>query len=1515
MSIDPAIRDHQAWLGYLQPDGLVVSPAALVDLQVILPRDTLPLQERFLEFVEEIPLRDDETSPAIADFAAFARDFLGWPDEYLHGLTPERPVPDALRVVLSEFGETLEPSFAFADPRPKDPENPWLLMVQSLPCGMELDTVVSHDSRGWAATPARRFERLLREARVPIGLITNGTVFRLMYAPRGENAGSITFPVSAMVEVAGRPILAAFDLLLRKSRFLTGPVESRLSGLLAKSREYQSRVSTKLAEQVLDALYELIRGFQSANERTKGELLRQVLVDNPNDIYAGLLTVLMRLVFLLYAEDRGLMPGSSLYVRNYSVHGQFEKLRTDNEHYPDTMDQRYGAWPQLLALFRAVHDGSRHQQLAMPRRRGYLFDPSRFPFLMGTSHFEGNDTEMRVPLVADGVIFRVLHKLMVLDGERLSYRTLDVEQIGSVYETMMGFCLKIADGPSIALKPAKRHGAPAIVNLDALLAVKGGERAKWLAERTDQKFSGEVAKVIEAAPSIDALLAAVERKIARNATPHVVPTGAMTLQPSDERRRSGSHYTPRSLTEPIVRTTLRPVLQRLGDNPTPEQILALKVCDIAVGSGAFLVETCRQLGDELVKAWHTHGRLPLIPVDEDEVLYARRLVAQRCLYGVDRNPMAADLAKLSLWLVTLAKDHPFTFLDHAMRCGDSVVGLTRRQIVDFHWGETSIRVLGQEKVEQRIKTALKCRRELLEADDDFVSPELKRQKLDSADASLNMVRAAGDLVIAAFFGADKDRARNSLRDVYLDKFNKSFTGPAETVLALDDICQALRHGERPVVPFHWEIEFPEVFDRDNPGFDVIVGNPPFAGKNNLINGNRAGYIDWLKVQHPESHGNADLVAHFFRRAFDVLRCDGTFGLIATNTIGQGDTRTTGLRWVCTHGGTIYAARKRLKWPGQAAVVVSVVHAANRLLPGPYELDGHQVPTITAYLFHDGGHNNPAVLKANENKSFQGSIVLGMGFTFDDTDAKKIANPISLMQDLKNRNARNSERIFPFIGGEEVTDNPTHAHHRYVINFGDMSEDEARSWPDLMQIVEKRVKPQRMLDKRESYRRYWWQYAEKRGELTRILRDKSRALVNPLYGTHLSFVFLDAQSVFSNKLNVMPFSTFAAFSALQSRPHEVWARFFSSTLKDDLAYAPSDCLETFPFSKDFETDPVLDKIGSDYYEFRAALMVHNDEGLTKTYNRFHDPEETNIDILRLRELHAAMDKAVLDAYGWDDIPTDCEFLLDYEDQDDSDEEGGGRRRKKPWRFRWPDLVRDEVLARLLKLNAERAEEERPIGTLLGEPGTTYSSSQVAPKKKGKKKQDQSPGQGELFDLTYPTIPQEVLVTPPPAFDPAQLSDGAWARPLLDHSAEVVAIFAAVLKAIQVPKPSRYVRLAALLASEPRLLTPALTGDDAMVWARLIGAEAEPLAGGVASLVPRADRAWGSAVQHLRSRGQLVEDPAADTWAPGTGLDVYYTEGWPEGRAQMVLNILNKRSPDEIIHQLPGDVQRWVYDKAA
>ncbi len=1417
---DPALADHLAWLGYVQPEGLVVSAPALVDAQAIIDRAQLgDLQRKFAEQVISLRLTDSdtaETQPGIENLQKFVTEFLGWPYDLLVGVDPSRPLPESLHISLPEFQETLHPSFAVKNPHAKEGASPWLLLVQSHPATVDLDKPVAASDRHWHASPAKKFERLLRETGVPIGLLTNGTQVRLIYAPPKENSGALTFPVGAMTEVSGRLILGAFQLLLGSWTLFNAPSDARLPALLQRSRDYQASVSEILAEQVLHALYELLRGFEAADERAQGKLLRELAARNPADIYGGLVTVLLRLVFILFAEDRGLLPGSGLYVRHYAVRGLFERLRADAERYPDTMDHRFGAWAQLLALFRVIHGGCKHPDLAMPARAGHLFDPDRYPFLEGRA--SRSEPIGALPLVSDGTLHRILEKLCILEGERVSYRTLDVEEIGSVYQTIMGFGVESAGGTAIALKGKRKNGgvpASPVISLEPLLAIPAKDRAKWLKENADTELTGEADKRLKTAATVDDLLVALEKRIDRHATPAPVAQGGLVLQPTDERRRSGSHYTPRSFTEPIVRKTLEPILKRLAGGapvsdpartkdehqragsesgapgPTPDQILSLKICDIAVGSAAFLVETCRQLADVLVRAWRVHGGRPALPPDETEELLAMRTIAQRCLYGVDRNPMAVDLAKLSLWLATLAKDHPFTFLDHAIRCGDSLVGLTRRQIETFTWKtESKQGQLWEAEVRKRTAAALRERQNLLGLGDDYGTPQLKREKLEKADELLDLVRFIGDAAVAAFFAADKDKTREAKRAELAERI-ADYLGKGDLKQRPTDEVKALRGGQFPVTPFHWEIEYPEVFDRENPGFDGIVGNPPFAGKNTLSNGNREGYLDWLKSLHEESHGNADLVAHFFRRAFNVIRPGGTFGLIATNTIGQGDTRASGLRWICTKGGVIYAARKRAKWPGQAAVVVSVLWVVKGNQPGPFDLDGRAVPVITAYLFHAGGHENPAILRPNENRSFIGSYVLGMGFTFDDTDKNGVANPLSLMNELIAKDPRNSERIFPYIGGEEVNDNPTHSHHRYVINFGELREEEARRWPDLIKIVEEKVRPEREAQNREIRKRYWWRFGETTPALFEATRSRKRMLALSRVSQFNGFVFLPTSIVVAESLVLFMFGEFASVTVLQSRCHEIWARFFGSSLEERPRYAPSDCFETFPFPAGFETNAALEAAGREYYEFRAALMQDLWLGLTEIYNLFHSPDDEALARLealyrkraasggapvsdpacsspatepgrrpalqsdwrnaeavpadrspltlyatpaaalaavqRLRTLHAAMDTAVLTAYGWTDLlpKCTCEFLLDYEEDESESgaEESGGRKKKKPWRYRWPDEIRDEVLARLLKLNAERAEEERLAGA---------AAAAAAPAKTKRAKKSSAPAQGDLID---------------------------------------------------------------------------------------------------------------------------------------------------------------------------------------
>jgi len=356
---------------------------------------------------------------------------------------------------------------------------------------------------------------------------------------------------------------------------------------------------------------------------------------------------------------------------------------------------------------------------------GKLFNPDAFPFLEGRATI---DEPPRILNVSDGCLLRILEGLMTLkvrggERERLSYRTLDVEQIGSVYETVMGFTVEAASSRVLAIKAGKNNHTPVFVALDELLAKRGKDRIKDLKENAGRgQLSAAQAKAVEVAASVNELAAALDNIVDERGSPrHTMgPASSPILQPTDERRRTGSHYTPRSLTAPIVKHALEPAFERLGPDATPDQVLDLKVCDPAMGSGAFLVEACRVIGARLVKAWECWPEArPAILADEDEELHARRLVAQRCLYGVDKNPHAVDLARLSLWLATLAKDHEFTFLDHALKCGDSLVGLTTVQIGAANWDESKPGLpLSRRLVKDTVAEAMTARAEIRAAPDD-----------------------------------------------------------------------------------------------------------------------------------------------------------------------------------------------------------------------------------------------------------------------------------------------------------------------------------------------------------------------------------------------------------------------------------------------------------------------------------------------------------------------------------------------------------------------------------------------------------------------------------------------------------------------------------------------------------------------------------------------------------------------------------------------------------------------------
>ena len=862
------------------------------------------------------------------------------------------------------------------------------------------------------------------------------------------------------------------------------------------------------------------------------------------------------------------------------------------------------------------------------------------------------------------------------------------------------------------------------------------------------------------ASSEQELVAALVPRIDRRLFEGVQAAGSLVFQPTEERRRSGSHYTPAQLTRLTVTDALRPWLERHGHKPKPEDILKLRICDPAMGSGAFLVELCRFLAELLVKAWGQNLPKELMPsgsaYGEEPLIYARRLVAQGCIYGVDKNPFAVNLARLSLWLVTLSKNLPFTFVDHALKEGDSLVGVSMDRIDEV---TQEIQLGLFDGPPRSILQNLAAAREAVFSVDsrNDADAERKQAALEEQQAASDTIRQVGDLLVAAFFQGSNAKARANLQEEKIRELNKGMS--AEQIMA---IRGELAAGPKGIRPFHWELEFPEVFQNGRGGFDAFVGNPPFAGKNTIADGSPAGFLDWLKQLHPESHGNADLVAHFFRRCFDLLRTEGAMGLIATNTIAQGDTRSTGLRWICHENrgkGTIYAARKRYRWPGVAAVVVSIVHVLKGAYSGERTLDGRRVEQITAFLFDKGGNEDPKPLKANAGKSFVGSYVLGMGFTFDDSgeaddDTPGIPSPIATMERLIAENPKNAEVIFPYIGGKEVNDSPTHAHHRYVINFGDRSEEECRrEWPELMGIVEQKVKPERdRLNNNPDGRRrkqFWWHYGRPTSSLYQAIACDEQVMLVAQTSKYKAFTFLSNGFVFDQKLIIFPLGSKSRMIVMQSTVHLDWAEFMGSSMKDDPVYTPSLCFDPFGIPTALldstASDPAheatrqsLEAIGERYHQFRVELMVSNNEGLTSTYNRFHDPAETSEGILELRRLHDEMDLAVLAAYGWSEaLPTGsgtnpstspCGFGLDYLDLEDDallppdlqERIASGdlffptateacnfqaqlRRygavkpsKKLPWRHRWPDAVRDDVLARLLALNAERFAEEQAMG---------------------------------------------------------------------------------------------------------------------------------------------------------------------------------------------------------------------------
>lgn len=1346
-------RHHSEWLSLIEVSGPFLTLPVLVRVfpQGLPKVDGKKLGRLRAAYEEWANAQGAKESDASALHATWVQLVLGELLEFdEQTLRLGDGLPSGLDVPLAEHHETLRPSMAIVEPRGRAKAGTLRVLIAIWPSNQDLESAVP--AARWAASPLERMTQLCRLTGVRLGLVTNGERWTVVDAPVGQTAGYASWYAGLWLL---EPItLAAFEALLGVRRFFAVADTDTIETLLDESVAFQQEVTDQLGYQVRRAVEVLVQALDRADLDRKRELLRDV---PPARLYDAALTVMMRLVFLFCAEERGLLLlGDEIYDANYAVSTLRALLREEADRVGvEVLERRQDAWARLLAAFRAVHGGVEHEALRLPALGGSLFDPDRFPFLEGRAAGTTWLDTAAFPLPIDNrTVLHLLEALQLLrtrgddgtnEARKLSYRALDIEQIGHVYEGLLDHVAVRVDADTLGLSGTKDKEPE--LSLDEL----NRERRRgtdgligFLKEHTGRSTSAlrsdldvepdEVAeqRLLVACGNDKALvkhIAQYHAMIRKDVWgyPQIYRAGSLMVTGGSERRQTGTHYTPKSLTEQIVTETLEPLVYVGPAEGKPRnawklrsttELLDLKICDMAMGSGAFLVQVCRWLAERVVEAWEDAERQgavisaqgevlekvaghDLLPPDREERLsFARRLVAERCIFGVDMNPMAVELAKLSLWLVTLAKGRPFGFLDHNLRSGDSLLGITSLdQLENFHLDSVRGKRLHhtlfdpRHEIQTAVTKALAARQRLRAIRIVDIEDVWAMTRLDAeARIVLRRPELAADLLVGAAIvsagGRDEDLDER-LVDL-ADRLKHAIASGAESKRLeieahklLDTDCPERLKPRR---SFHWAIEFPEVFARARPGFDAIVGNPPFMGGQKLTGAFGTRYrehlVAWLAGG---ARGSADLVAYFFLRAYVLLRKDGNFGLLAVNTIAEGDTRQAGLERLAKGGATIYAAYPNEPWPGSAAVITSRVHIHKGEWQGSRSIFGRSVPIISPFL-SSGEEWTPKRLKANEGITFVGSYLLGLGFTLTSDE----------VQEMVSRHPRNREVLFPYIDGEDLNTDPEQRPSRWVINFWDWPEERARTYTESYEILKSKVRPQRMQQNDRGGREYWWRFLRPRPELYHAIgrgkhferhpegwrpssQSQGKVLVSARVGKYFNPSLIGNEYIFNEKIVVFATDSYSLLALLNSSIGQAWVWKQSSRLKMDLNFSPSDAFETFPLLNPLPQE--LAELGHQYVDSRQSIMRSRNVGLTKLYNCFHAPEESAQKIVELRDIMCEIDRLVSERYGWVDLDLDHGFHeVAYLPE-------GSR-----VRFAISEHVRFEVLRRLADLNRTRYEVE-------------------------------------------------------------------------------------------------------------------------------------------------------------------------------------------------------------------------------
>lgn len=847
-----------------------------------------------------------------------------------------------------------------------------------------------------------------------------------------------------------------------------------------------------------------------------------------------------------------------------------------------------------------------------------------------------------------------------------------------------------------------------------------------------------------------------------------------TYEKGNERSSSGSHYTPEDLVKPLIQHSLEYLIE---DRAKPyykgkttaeaaiQNLLSLKVADVACGSGHILLSAARRIAHEVARI--ESGEQQPNPQSFRKAL---KQVIRHCIYGVDKNPLAVELCKVALWLESHNPGEPLNFLDHHIKCGDAIVGLAHRSQLENGIADEAFKTLpGDDKDlaktwrdknvkerKERAVNALQLKAEFEKSTENSVQeamaeyktfsqlPETTPEEIERKAKAyqkfidgkgFTFLKAMTDTQVAQFFIPKTETNKDYLMtDADYRLILSGYKGWQDRKVAK---ATAIAHEQR---FFHWFLEFPEVFS--DGGFDCVLGNPPFLGGQKLSGTFGDAYLECIKHLYAPI-GAVDLVTYFFRRIFGIIRPGGFMSLIATNTIAQGKARECGLDIIVQQGGTINHAVKSTRWPGQAAVEVALVTLTKQPWKGKFYLGHKEVKTITPYLDDAETQGNPYPLKQNEGKSFQGSIVLGKGFILEPHEAEA----------LIKKDPRNKDVLFPYLNGDDLNNNPDQSPSRWVINFFDWPEEKAKTYPDCYEIVERLVKPEReKLDEsknstNKNRKEKWWLYGSDAKTLYQTIAPLERVLVSCRVSKYVNHSFVKPDVVFDVATSIVTRFNFFEYALLQNSLHDCWAWKYASSLESRIRYLNVECIDTFPFPYHLGSDQqkYLEEIGQAYHEHRRQLMLGMQLGLTKTYNLFHCPaitaqavheQDKQVDalqkhlektantisfneaiqgILQLRELHMQMDEAVLEAYGWKDIALRHDFYeVDYLPENDR------------VRFTIHPDARKEVLKRLLVLNHKIHAEEVKAGL--------WEKKKTTAKKKSNTTEVNEPqaGYGGLFE---------------------------------------------------------------------------------------------------------------------------------------------------------------------------------------